>query len=157
MPKPYGYTCSYEGNECNTLKGVQWIRETLNLTDAQKLPSVTTAWNSNIKYDCDDPASVTRTDYVGKICTEHNWLYANRKAVWLANYKPPIWKVKPPVAPATTRPAYTLINGVLGTREMARVVAWKWCDHTKPYLFSGTNAYMQYDATGYVTLCFRDK
>lgn len=64
------------------------------------------------------------------------------------------WVVKR-INDQTTRPAYTLINGVLGTKEMARATIGMPCDITKPTLASGTYRYAQYDATGYVTLCWQ--
>lgn len=64
------------------------------------------------------------------------------------------WVVKP-INAQITRPAYTLINGVLGTKEMARATIGTSCDISKPTLASGTYKYAQYDASGYVALCWR--
>ncbi len=152
--RSYGYTCSYEGGECNTLKAVTWIKQMLAMPDAQRAAAVSAAWTANIKYDCDDPASAALTDYVGKICTEHNWLYVNRKAAWLADYKAPVWQVKA-INDQPTRPAYALVNGVLGTTIKARATIGAVCDMGRPYLLAGSYAYAAYDATGYVALCWR--
>lgn len=63
------------------------------------------------------------------------------------------WVVKP-INAQITRPAYTLIDGVLGTKEMARATIGTPCDVSKPTLTSGTYKYAQYDASGYVALCW---
>lgn len=65
-----------------------------------------------------------------------------------------VWQVKP-INAQITRPAYTLINGVLGTKEMARAKIGLPCDVSKPTLASGTYKYAQYDASGLVALCWR--
>lgn len=64
------------------------------------------------------------------------------------------WVVKQ-INDQITRPAYTLINGVLGTKEMARATIGTPCDITKPTLASGTYKYAQYDASGFVALCWQ--
>ena len=61
------------------------------------------------------------------------------------------WKVKPN-GKLTTRPAYTLVNGVLvKLKERAPVGAT--CDLTKPTKPSNKDLYASYDSTGLVALC----
>ena len=62
------------------------------------------------------------------------------------------WKVKPN-GKLTTRPAYTLVNGVL-VKSKERAPVGATCDTrnwpTKP---SGKDLYASYDSTGTVALC----
>ena len=61
------------------------------------------------------------------------------------------WQVKPN-GTATTRPAYTLVDGgLIKSKERAPVGAT--CDLTKPTKPSNKDLYASYDSTGTVALC----
>ena len=61
------------------------------------------------------------------------------------------WQVKPN-GKLSTRPAYTLVNGVLvKLKERAPVGAT--CDLRRPTKPSGKDLYASYDSTGTVALC----
>jgi len=61
------------------------------------------------------------------------------------------WKVKPNGA-LTTRPAYTLADGVL-VKSKERATVGATCDLTKPTKPSNKDLYASYDSTGTVALC----
>ena len=62
------------------------------------------------------------------------------------------WYVVKPNGKLTTRPAYTMADGVLGkSKERAPVGAT--CDLTKPTKPSHKDLYASYDSTGTVALC----
>ena len=64
----------------------------------------------------------------------------------------PAYKVKPNGS-SLTRPAYTLINGVRGTKEVARASVGAACDVTKPTLPSGSDLWAEFGTPGVVALC----
>ena len=61
------------------------------------------------------------------------------------------YKVKPN-GRATTRPAYTLVDGGL-IKSKARAPVGATCDLTKPTKPSNKDLYASYDSTGTVALC----
>ena len=61
------------------------------------------------------------------------------------------WKVKPN-GKLTTRPAYTLTDGVL-VKSKARAPVGATCDLTRPTKPSNKDLYASYDNTGLVALC----
>lgn len=64
----------------------------------------------------------------------------------------PQWKVKINGS-SLTRPAYTLTNGVRGTKEVARANVGAPCDATKPTLPSGSDLWAEFGTPGVVALC----
>ncbi len=64
------------------------------------------------------------------------------------------WQVKK-INDQTTRSAYTFINGVVGNREVARATIGTPCDDSRPSLLVTPYAWMHYDASAYVTLCWQ--
>lgn len=69
----------------------------------------------------------------------------------------PLWKVKANPACAVgvvcTRPAYTLVNGMRGTKEVARAAVGAACDATRPTLASGADLWAEFGTPGVVALC----
>jgi hypothetical protein len=64
-----------------------------------------------------------------------------------------VWKVKPN-GTATTRPAYTLTNGVLGTKEAGRATVGAVCDMQRPTApATGGDIRAEYGKAGLVTIC----
>lgn len=61
------------------------------------------------------------------------------------------WQVKPN-GKLTTRPAYTLTNGVL-VKSKERAPVGATCDTSKPTKPSNKDLYASYDSTGTVALC----
>lgn len=65
----------------------------------------------------------------------------------------PVYKVKPN-GKATTRPAYTLVDGVLSKKVVARAPVGAVCNVHWPTKPSGKDVWAVYDiGTGYVALC----
>lgn len=78
-----GQTCSYTGNDCNKFElGLHNAKMLLTAPDKWREVEQT-AWDAFFGYTCDLPTA-RRSDWIGKICTEHiNTLEVNKSA-WLA-------------------------------------------------------------------------
>lgn len=91
------------------------------------------------------------------VCTERKAVLIAGNAEWMAGIPWMVspWKVKPN-GTVNTRPAYTLTNGVRGTREVARATVGAPCDATKPTLASGKDMWAPFGSDpGIVALCER--
>lgn len=164
-------TCTY-GHDCLSLDVVAGALKIAGASDANRAATFSEVYR--LKYNCDAPISRSDTSWQALACREHLAIRNKNKAAWIAAlpaYVPwttpaapvEVWKMKPPIAPATTRPAYTLtvpavspgsaVLPVRGTKEMARVPKDTVCKPAGPRLASGADAWMTYDATGYVVLC----
>ena len=89
------------------------------------------------------------------VCTERKAVLVAGNEAWMAGIPWVVspWKVKAN-GPAATRPAYTLANGVRGTREVARATVGTACDATKPTLASGKDLWAPFGSDpGVVALC----
>lgn len=108
-------------------------------------------WTKHIKWTCDAPPDAAAVT----LCTERqNWINANW-ATWTKDFKPAVWWVKPN-GTYTSRPAFALVNGVLGTKEVARATVMALCDVTKPTApASGGDIRAEFGVPGVVTLCAR--
>ena len=62
------------------------------------------------------------------------------------------WYSVKPNGKQLTRPAYTLVDGVL-IKSKARAQVGATCDLTRPTKPSGNDIYASYDSTGKVALC----
>ena len=62
------------------------------------------------------------------------------------------WYAVKPSGKLTTRPAYTLVNGVL-VKSKERAPVGATCDTSKPAKPSNKDLYASYDSTGTVALC----
>ena len=115
--------------------------------------AVDTEWAAAVKWDCDAPPD----DANKALCVEGAaWISANW-ATWTKDFKPAVWKVKTN-GTATTRPAYALVNGVLGAKEVARATVGTICDLTKPTA-PATNGDVraEFGTAGVVTICAKVK
>jgi hypothetical protein len=111
------------------------------------------ASTERIKFNCDYS---TWAPVTGEhpVCTERKALFVAKHTYWLAGipFKIEPWRVKANGTVAT-RPAYTLANGVRGTREVARATVGAPCDATKPTLASGKDLWAEFGTPGVVALC----
>lgn len=94
---------------------------------------------------------------VGTLKTVCDAMYTSMLDNWPVAATPapppaPMWKVKPNGS-SLTRPAYTLANGVRGTKEVARATVGAACDATKPTLASGADLWAEFGTPGVVALC----
>jgi len=112
--------------------------------------AVDAEWAAAVKWTCDAPPN----DQAKLLCAErYIWIYKNW-ATWTKDFKPAVWKVKPNGATATTRPAYALVNGVLGTKEVARATVGTVCDLAKPTApATGGDIRAEFGTAGVVTIC----
>jgi hypothetical protein len=85
------------------------------ITSANQEAAYKAAWDAHIKWTCDAPPA----DAIA-LCKERADIL-----------KPPVWRVKAN-GTSTTRPAYSLTNGVLGIVIVARAPVGAVCDLTKP-------------------------
>lgn len=142
---PDGLSCQH--SVCNPNAFAAAVVRVATSQDYKK--AVDTEWAANVKWDCDAPPNEgakalcnERRDYI-----ERNW------QSWIAEFKPAVWKVKAN-GTATTRPAYALVNGVLGTKEAGRAAVGSACDVTKPTApATGGDVRAEYGAAGLVTIC----
>lgn len=111
--------------------------------------AVDAEWAANVKWTCDAPPN----EGAKALCVERRDWIARNWSTWTAEFKPAVWKVKPN-GTATTRPAYTLVNGVLGTKEAGRAQVGAACDVTKPTApATGGDVRAEYGISGLVTIC----
>lgn len=151
ISKSYGVVCSTEVNSCTAAMVSAGIQAFLDAVD--KKSHYKAVWAANVEYDCDVPEVTNLTTWPGRMCREHNRIFKANKAQWEAGIIAPEWRIKAhPTTP--DRPYYKTddMNHLLG-----RVATGKLCDPTKYFKMTGKDAWMTWDATGYVTLCTRIK
>ena len=102
-----------------------------------------------IRWDCSAPPGPSEA----ALCKERmDWI-----ATWwgdaVKDFRPAVWKVKPN-GTALTRPAYTLINGVLGTTIAGRAPVGAVCDMQRPTApATGGDIRAEFGTAGLVTIC----
>jgi hypothetical protein len=77
------------------------------------------------------------------------------------DFRPAVWKVKPN-GTYTTRPAYTLTNGVLGTIGTVRATVGALCDVTRPtiaapYTLTTQDIRAEFGTPGLITICTKER
>ncbi len=142
---PDGLSCQHA--VCNPSAFAAAVVRVITADDYKK--AVDTEWRANVKWTCDAPPD----DKARALCTERRGWIAKNWAAWTVEFKPVVWKVKAN-GTATTRPAYALIAGVLGTKEVARAPVGAVCDVTKPTIQApGGDLRAEYGVSGVVTIC----
>lgn len=109
-------------------------------------------WAKGVKWTCDAPPDAAKAN----LCTERAALIKAGWPTWSAGYAAAVWRVRAN-GTATTRPAYSLINGVLGTKEVARAPVGAICNVSRPTA-PATNGDLRAEfgpayAAGVVTIC----
>ena len=142
---PDGLSCQH--SVCNPSAFASAVVRVATSQDYKK--AVDAEWAANVKWDCDAPPN----EGAKALCAERrDWIARNWQS-WIAEFKPAVWKVKAN-GTATTRPAYALVNGVLGTKEAGRAAVGSACDVTKPTApATGGDVRAEYGAAGLVTIC----
>jgi len=108
-------------------------------------------WAAAVKWTCDAPPD----DQAAALCAERKTWISTNWAKWTKDFKPAVWKVKANGS-YTTRPAYALVNGVLGTKEVARATVGTVCDLAKPTApATGGDIRAEFGTAGVVTICAR--
>lgn len=104
---------------------------------------------ASIKWDCNNPPGPNEK----ALCDERmGWIRANWP-VWTKDFKPAVWKVKAN-GTATTRPAYALVNGVLGTEIVGRAPVGATCRLDRPTApATGGDIRAEFEMPGVVTIC----
>lgn len=146
--RPWGFACLH--GSClpagNFAERISTLVQNPDKTAAQK------DWDTNFGNKC-----ATATGALKTVC-DAMYLSAREKWPVAATAAPPA----PPAAPTyrvkanglvLTRPAYTLVNGVRGTKEVARAAVGATCDVTKPTLASGADLWAEFGTAGVVALC----
>jgi len=142
---PAGLSCLH--STCSpSAFGAAVVRVT---TSADYRKAIDAEWAASVKWTCDAPPDAAAAG----LCAERRaWIAANW-TVWTAGFKPTVWKVKPN-GTATTRPAYSLVAGVLGTKEVARAAVGAVCDLAKPTApATGGDVRAEFGTAGVVTIC----
>lgn len=109
-------------------------------------------WAAGVKWTCDAAPSAAKAN----LCTERAELIRTNWTKWSAGYAVAVWRVKAN-GTATTRPAYALTNGVLGTKEVARAQVGAICNVSRPTApATGGDIRAEFgpaNAPGVVTIC----
>jgi hypothetical protein len=106
-------------------------------------------WDANVTWVCTPDKAQENSDD-GRLCFERLNIAAAHAAVW---FPAPIWKVKPN-GTSTTRPAYALANGVVGTKEAGRAPVGAVCDVNRPTApATGGDVRAEFGQPGLVTIC----
>lgn len=144
-----GFSCRYD--DC---RPEQVAASALKVTRAPDLKAaIESEWAAWVKWDCTAPPDEPKR----LLCVERKALEPAALAKALQGYVRPMWRVKPN-GTATTRPAYTLTNGVLGTKEAGRALVGALCDLTKPTAPATLgDIRAEYGAPGLVTICTKEK
>lgn len=146
---PDGLSCQH--SVCNPSAFAAAVVRVATAQDYKK--AVDTEWAANVKWDCDAPPN----EGAKALCAERDALIVKNWSAWTSEFKPASWKVKPN-GTATTRPAYTLVNGVIGTKEAGRANVGAVCDVTKPTApATGGDVRAEYGVSGLVTICTKAK
>ena len=142
---PDGLSCQH--SICNPNAFAAAVVRVATAQDYKK--AVDAEWAANVKWDCDAPPN----EGAKALCNERRDHIERNWQSWIADFKPAVWKVKPN-GTATTRPAYTLVNGVLGTKEAGRATVGAVCDVTRSMApATGGDLRAEYGITGLVTIC----
>ena len=104
-----------------------------------------------VKWDCNNPPGHNEL----ALCRERMAWIATWWADAIKDFKPAVWRVKAN-GTATTRPAYTLRNGVLGTVTAGRATVGAVCDMQRPTApATGGDIRAEYGTPGLVTICVK--
>lgn len=142
---PDGLSCQH--SVCNPNAFAAAVVRIATAQDYKK--AVDAEWAANVKWTCDAPPN----EGAKALCVEREAWIAGNWTAWTAEFKPAAWKVKAN-GTATTRPAYTLVNGVLGTKEAGRATVGTACDVTRPMApATGGDLRAEYGTLGLVTIC----
>ena len=145
-----GFSCAHAGG-CDYTKFGLLLN---SFTGTARGDKANAAYTSNVGFECDDVIAEETTR--GELCRERAATYDANRAVWIAGFvqpSAPVWKVKANGLLAT-RPAYLLVNGVLGTKEAGRATIGTVCDLTKPTApATGTDIRAEFGIVGCVTIC----
>lgn len=146
---PDGLSCHH--SVCNPSAFAAAVMRIATAGDYKK--AVDTEWAASVKWTCDAPPD----DRARALCVERKAWIARNWTAWTAEFKPAAWKVKAN-GTATTRPAYALVNGVLGTKEVGRAPIGAACDVTRPMApATGGDLRAEYGTTGLVTICTKSQ
>lgn len=142
---PDGISCLQ--SVCNLSAFAASVTRVATSSDYKK--AIDAEWSANIKWTCDNPP----TEAEAKLCVERKYWIAANWEKWTKDFKPTVWTVKRNGS-YPTRPAYSLINGILGTKEVARADVGTVCNILKPTA-PATNGDIraEFGIPGVVTIC----
>lgn len=147
---PGGLSCLH--SDCNVGAFGAAMLNVLNAEDRKA--ALDAEWAKGVKWTCDAPPTVAQAN----LCNERAALIAASWTRWTVGYAAAVWKVKAN-GTATTRPAYALTNGVLGTKEVARAQVGALCNVSRPTApATGGDIRAEFgpaNAPGVVTICSR--
>lgn len=120
-----GLSCLHA--DCNVNAFGAAILKVLHSEDRQA--ALDAEWDKAVKWTCDKPPDEMKA----RLCAERLSVIKAGWPAWSAGYSVAVWRVKAN-GMATTRPAYALVNGVLGTKEVARATVGSVCNLSRPTL-----------------------
>jgi len=145
---PGGLSCLHADCNVNTFGAA--VLKIMHAEDRQK--AMDEEWAAGVKWTCDAAPTAAKAN----LCTERAELIRTNWAKWSAGHAVSVWRVKANGA-ATTRPAYALVNGVLGTKEVARATVGATCNVARPTApATGGDIRAEFgpaNAAGVVTIC----
>lgn len=145
---PGGLSCLHA--DCNVNAFGAALFKVMHADDRQA--ALDAEWAKGVKWTCDAPPDAAKAN----LCTERVAVIKTGWPTWSAGYAVAVWRVKVN-GTATTRPAYSLINGVLGTKEVARATVGAICNVSRPTA-AATNGDLRAEfgpanVAGVVTIC----
>ena len=145
---PDGLSCLHA--DCNVNAFGAALFKVMHADDRQA--ALDAEWAKGVKWTCDAPPDAAKAN----LCTERAALIKAGWPTWSAGYAAAVWRVRAN-GTATTRPAYSLINGVLGTKEVARAPVGAICNVSRPTA-AATNGDLRAEfgpanVAGVVTIC----
>ena len=120
---PGGLSCLHA--DCNVNAFGAAVLKIMHADDRQA--TLDAEWAKGVKWTCDAPPDAAKA----ALCTERATIIKAGWPTWSAGYAVPVWRVKAN-GTVTTRPAYTMANGVLGTKEVARAQVGAICNVSRP-------------------------
>lgn len=142
---PDGLSCAHD--VCDPSKFAASMVRIITAPDYKK--AIDIELGAHVKWDCDAPPN----DAARSLCVERKRVIESNWDAWTTEFKPAVWRVKRN-GTATTRPAYSVENGVVGTREAGRATVGALCITDKPiYAATGRDIRAEYGYPGLVTIC----
>jgi len=121
------YSFCVFSQDCFGIDQVTGAIRVLSLDGPKRAAELARVWQGNT-FDCATISGSSTPREIG--CNTVRRTIAAEAAAWRAALPPPapvdVWEVRP-ASGYTTRPAYTWIDGVRGTKEVARVAAGTKC------------------------------
>ena len=140
-----GLSCRWA--DCNVSQFSAALAKVLTAPD--RAAAIESEWAAQVTWSCDAPPDEAKR----ALCVERAGFAETALAEATRGYLRPVYRVKNNGL-INTRPAFTLINGVIGLKEAGRAPVGTVCDLTKPTApATGTDVRAEFGVAGLVTIC----